>query len=259
MIKNIKAKPSSYRSEVVIEIEFDQLTKPLSNFIFSLERAETKDGPWINISYDINSVYMKDSSVNRIVSPGNSFFYRVKARERDGEVVGEAVTELDIGKQDKYALAIERNYERYLNAQEGNEFYLLKKSKLSEYCACFDDVRMESQDPNCEICGGTGYVGSFFSPVEIKLAVINAHSNEALIKELFGEITVDTTAVRAWATGKYKISTEDILVSKYTNEAFEVDQVSYSMRLTYMVRQSIVMKKLEQDNYIYKTVGRLID
>lgn len=259
MIKKIHAKPSAYRQEVIVEIEFENLTQPLSDFIFSLERAETKDGPWLSVTYDINSVYMKDTSVKRIIMPGNSLFYRVKVRDSDGKIVGEDVTELDIGKQDKYALAIEKNYERYLDAQKGNEFYLLKKSKLSDYCSCFDDVRMESQDPDCDICGGTGYVGNFFSPVELKLSIVNAHSNEALIKELFGEMTVDTTAVRAWATGAYKISTEDVLVNKYTNEAFQVDQVSYSMRLTYIVRQSIVMKKIEQENYIYKSVGRLIN
>ena len=252
MINSIIIRPSSSLSSAVVEIRFSDMIESPDAYHFSLERAESSVGPWYTVSSDRVGAYMTDNTISGSIRPGQPLFYRVTMRDSNGSIAAQAMNHLNIGDRDRFALTIERNYQRYLDSEGYNEYLLIKRSKSSGYCICFDDVRMESSNPRCPICHGTGNVDGYIGVAVIKVSVLNPMSNEALIKEMFGEITLDTTGARAWTTGQYKVDTEDILVNLFTNEAYEVSSVSYSKRHNYIVRHALTMSRLKAGHPVYE-------
>ena len=252
MIEDLLIKPSPGYDEVLVYITFSNLDMAPEDYIFSLERGETSEGPWYYISGNVVLDYMEDKTVDRtIFRDGVSTFYRVIIRDSNGAKQSEFVKELLLEKADRFALTIETNFKRYLDAQDLNDFQLMRRSKTSEHCSCYNDVREESEDPNCPICGGTGRSLGYLKGPLIKVSIINPITQDALVKEMFGEITLNISAARAWTTGKVRLSTEDILIDTFSNDIFEIETVAYSKRKNYIVRQAVTMKKLEIGDPLY--------
>lgn len=256
MFSSIKAIPSSSLQKVIVSFELTDPSMDLTGYAFELERAETKEGPWYSVSVDMTSLFMEDDTVDTILKGGNLFHYRITATDALGEETLSPIAMLSMGESDRYALAVAHNYYRWLKSQEYKDFFLYRRSKTSGLCpTCFDDVRMEPSDPNCPVCGGTGNIDGYIGPIKIMSVILNPVHNETLIKELFGETTVDVSAARAWTTGDHLISPEDVIVDGFSNQAYEVSQNAKSMRRDFLIRQAVSMRKLKQGHPIYNVIG----
>lgn len=245
--------PSASLMEVIVSFELTDTEIPIQDLRFFLERSETEVGPWELVSKILHANTMKDATALEVMAPGVSLFYKVSVKQPSVldplvlNLLSEKVGQFDLRPAGKYAFTIQHNLQRHMNAVDYMEFELKKQSKTSAKCYCWDPVRMEASEPNCDVCGGTGYINSYYPPVTIKLNITNPFQNEAHFKEFFGDVTMDVTAAYGWGTADVRISTEDILINKKSREEFVVSNVNYHKPLGQLIRQSIVMKRRDKN------------
>lgn len=138
---------------------------------------------------------------------------------------------------------IRENYRRHLVTTDSIVYKLYRRNPTSTPCTCYNDVREESEDPECKICGGSGYTTNYIFVQDVNFRVINPKNEIAFIKEIFGEMDVDMRAFYGWTLHDPIIMNEDVIIETFSDDAYEIQNIVSSMIGNKCVRQSIQAKK----------------
>lgn len=138
--------------------------------------------------------------------------------------------------------AILENYRRYLSITDAVEYDIYRREGTPVPCICYNDVREESEDPNCPLCDGSGYSTKYMLLETIKVRVINPKTETVFIQATFGEMDIDMRALYGWTLYTPPLETEDVLVERFSDRAYEIQSIVTSMIGDKPIRQAFNAK-----------------
>ena len=156
----------------------------------------------------------------------NAYFYKVTAVLNDGTETRLSLCPPEIVKAEKidwmYTEAVRRN--NWLLDQTGERVLLFIRKVTGEKCRCYEKNERTHAQPkvgDCKICWGTGFVGGYEGPFEIRIAPLQTEQKIALTdRGMKLDNTQDT-----WTTISPKISQRDFIVRR-ENMIYGVGPVS---------------------------------
>lgn len=132
-----------------------------------------------------------------------------------------------------------RRHNLMLSMDGENFIYYLRKWS-GRRCKCYDPIRQDTVDPNCQDCFGTTFIGGYYA---IRAVGRFVAAQETLTrKELGLEINSDPTG---WTT-IYPLVTSQDLIRRQNNIIYRVTQVSPQIHKGILTRQGWNMHELER-------------
>lgn len=250
----IFARPSPGLLSNIIKLEIPRSIIP-SDCIFELYKKQSgmRDWQFLPSNRIINEV--EDDNTRGDMKPGISVSYRVIIKNKvTGVIICEAECVLEKAKLNPYAAVAQSNYRRYLIASDSPYFRIYHASLAGEKCSCWDEVREESQDPSCLLCGGTGFEQGFAYVGRERFALLNSNSGESTINEIILNGVLKPSPMQSWTTGQYIIKPKYILMREDSSRAYEVISANPSVIKDVLIKQDIIFKEVEEGTPIYNHI-----
>lgn len=222
----------------------------LSNYQFDLVRANDLSDTFIPVHSNIRDFECNDYSVN-LLNPEIRYYYKVRVHYLPSDVSfdSDAFTYQSV-KTDRYSSYMTHVYSMYLDVIDNANMVLLKRKRTGRRCDCYDDVRGSRLEDRCEGCFGTGYIGGYYGPKEVKVNYLNAASKQegVNVRGTFEE----TSPLQLWTTNYPLIQENDVLIDTLTCVRYVVVNWQPSYKSGFLIRQTIQVTKLPESSKLYK-------
>jgi hypothetical protein len=155
------------------------------DWLFHVDRAQNVLGPWTAISQPLTNrwAFFDTRDTPEAPSYGNfrppnqlgfrrTFYYRVRAKSPTGEEVFSVQSPAGFmdEKMAGYARTLRRRADDSLK-YPGTEVAIFKRLQWGKRCTqCVDRVTKMATKASCRVCYGTGFVGGFATPVQVRAA-----------------------------------------------------------------------------------------
>lgn len=248
-----------------IFLQWDVLEPPSASFTFLIERSVGPLGPYETVISGINTSHFFDNlravpfpatgetreNLNHL-SLVRTLHYRVTATASTGETAS-VVRELD-NNLPKRQLLLQRKMQRDLALTfkfNGVNVYVLKRLHWGIRCkVCFDLLTKKVTSSKCTACYGTGFDKGYATPVEIRGRFAAPNSSTDLTPQGLS----DTDRIRFICLDYPRIDPGDVIVDKFQNQRFIVQQQSVTELMRNTVHQSIAVSELSKDSIEYRIV-----
>lgn len=247
-VKGIKIEDIYSSDFLYISFEIDDTTESLSNYQINLMRSLSAQGPYSVIAYGITNFRYTDRFVN-LSDPSIKYFYKIQiVDENTREVYVSDYQQFLQGKPDDFSFAIREIESLYLhNVINNDSMYLLNKMRTGQRCNCYDSIRKQA-DPQCLSCFGTGYVGGYYEPTEIKVNFFTPISEEGVY--IPSDDFNKTAPIQLWTSNFPVIEAGDILVDN-KNRRYIIQNCQRSTKNYFLFRQTVVAHVLPRSNIAY--------
>jgi len=244
-------------------IQWTVTTAPSADIIFTLERAGSPTGPFDVILTNLTGYYFFDKfrtvpepplgatreNLN-FLSLVRTIYYKITATASTGAVafsINGVKTALP-PRQER----LERKIKRDLAVGfkfNGTSAYILKRKHWGVRCRkCFDVLTKKVTNSKCPVCFGTGFEGGYETPVLITGRFTAPNSNTDMTPQGLS----DTTKMRFICADYPDIDPLDVIVDKYRNHRFIVQQQSETELRRNTIHQSMVISFLSTDSAEYQ-------
>lgn len=141
---------------------------------------------------------------------------------------------------------IQNDFRIVAKTHNGSRIYMFKKMPGDEKCTeCWDEDLMASNNSNCPICGGTGFVKYYSKPYKSYGSAIN-FVNEKYGTQDQGKTMEDTT-VRMSAIADFVLTTDDMVYYEKTGDIYRVKARTLSELQTIPTLQMLIMDLMPSD------------
>lgn len=137
---------------------------------------------WTNVGAPVVDTFYAIDDTPRVRGKTQWTHYRVLLTSSNGTYASRPQHSLgNLPKRDWLEVRdIIRKEDLRLRKKAGQKGFLLKRRLSGTYCSCLDVMTMESRNPKCASCYGTGIVGGYYEPypcffIEAQLKGINNH------------------------------------------------------------------------------------
>ena len=252
-------------SAQVLEVtwQIEDTFEDVTDYRFIVQRSEAPEGPYTNISPELNDAYVfHDVSVN-LHSRNRETYYRVRVKKvadsstqdygsmdphkvlNDGSPPGGVALE---AAPDLVALEVRRLKELELKEFTGRRCLWFPRRTFGRRCSCIDTLTKKATLDNCRECYGSHYAGGFLYPVELWVQ-IGAQSEEQDMLTWMGKLQPGQTQARTVTT--YRLKPGDMVVEA-EGTRWLVDRVRPREKLRSRVHADYVLSKLPRSNVEYE-------
>lgn len=244
-------------------IQWTVTSAPSANILFTLERAGSPTGPFEGVIANLTGYYFFDKFRTTPEPPLGStrenlnflslvrtIYYRITATASTG-VIASVVSGLKTAlppRQERLQRKMQRDLSIGLKFN-GTSTYILKRKHWGVRCLkCFDILTKKVTNSKCPVCFGTGFEDGYETPVLITGRFTAPNSNTDMTPQGLS----DTTKLRFICSDYPNIDPLDILVDKYRNQRFIVQQQAETELRRNTVHQSLVISLLAIDSAEYQ-------
>lgn len=255
----IRAKAGPALKSVTFDINIPDELKKEGTLFFELYKKQSGQVEWLFVGSSTSPLDMEDVDILYELKPGVSIDYKLVVKRMDTMATLDiAMNTLSLSPNfNRYALVAETNYERVLEVADAPYFKVYHVSSMGEHCPiCWDDIREESNNPNCEVCAGTGFSSGFVYRGRIRLVLLNSNKSESAINETIINGVIRPNPMQAWTNGKIILRPKYVIVREFNNTAYEILNVSPSLIGERLVRQEVIYREIEQGDPIYDHIER---
>jgi hypothetical protein len=150
--------------------------------------------------------------------------------------------------KERYFLEIRNRY-KWLLEMGGERVLLYKRKYTGTRCPQFDQVRKTNQQHGQDtICFGTGWVGGYFSPIEIFASVLSPSPQTANIQEMGRRRVYIPTG---WTIWEPLLQNGDLII-RQNGQRLWVTEVSQTRWKFFVLRQNFVTAEVERNHPVYQ-------
>jgi len=187
---------------VLVEWALDESFIEEGPYTFTLYWSESPTADiWVPICEVIDQPWAYDTNPRLPLGKGTDFFYRVVLEDGNGNLYqSQAVNGTSYWGRYDWTLAREiiRKEIMLMRKRTGVKGYLYKRRAFGDPCPCTEPVTGQINDPNCDSCYGTSYVGGYYEPFEYWVTINPSQHIRKLDAEA-GLITENIETVRGLA------------------------------------------------------------
>jgi hypothetical protein len=210
---------------------------------FWVQRAETPDGPWTDMSGQLQDVYGW-AAVEKLIAPKDPVLYfRIKARIGTADYYSHV--KQPYGDLSRREFLLAQNMQRHellqMCGMSGVRGNIWLKSIFGPACTtCTDFVGGNPTDSSCADCFGTGRRPGYHGPYPTWLTFSPARRKKHMSGDKHGVREDYTFTVRMLGTPRVK--KDDILIDSATDKRYYVDAITNvaEMRRIPIVQQVLV-------------------
>jgi hypothetical protein len=200
-------------------------------YTFQLQGGNTglnQADDWCDIGSEVVDTYYALDDEQRVYGKTNWSHYRVVLTTPQDTYYSPPIPaygDLDSKDRREWQL-IAKSWQRQFRIKAGNEGYLLKRKLFGEKCSCVDFQTGEINDPECELCYGTGFVQGYYDPVPCfyaQLSRLTSH-NERDGGQARGTID-DRLRVRAKMLAVPMVFENDVWVDKSSDHRWYIHEI----------------------------------
>ena len=134
---------------------------------------------------------------------------------------------------------IRDDFRRVAKSLNGSVVYLFKRIPGSQKCeACWDEDLQSSNNTNCKVCGGTGFISYYSNPFKTYAGPLN-FANETFSTEDAGKV-LQTPSVTLSVIADFILIENDIIFYAKTGDWYRVKARTVSELQTYPVLQNFI-------------------
>lgn len=235
-------------------------------FTFSVERAGGPLGAWEPVLTPTEAQYAVLDDFRRLrdtaqqVSPNmltlnQRLFYRVSCTTPSGLILRD-IQEVDTTtsstapdlKMAQYRRAARLNFARQ-QRYPGTAILILKRRFWGENCSrCKDPRTKQLVRSDCKSCWGTGFIGGYWNPIEVR----GRRSVANVASQITPEGKSDSAEARFWLPETPQVERDDILILKEEGRRYRVDQQLQTEIQLQGVHQVISALMLRSDHLLYR-------
>lgn len=233
-----------FLSNYAIHLEWDFLSEPEESKTWVLQRSESPEGPFEDVSPPLKQTDWLDKITNKF-SNYRTLYYRVSL---DGVVSRNYPVRPD-----------ERTYirnhiiwreELFLRRFAGSPMAVFKRRSVGERCPeCYDPITKRSMRSKCETCFDTTFVDGYYDPI-VTYGQINPSQDFSALS-IYGKKEPHQSII--WVSSYPYINTDDLLFDYAGRGKFwKVYNVSRTEHLRSTVRQICTIEELRKDAVEYR-------
>ena len=230
----------------------------VGDVLFDIYKAHSPSGEFTKVNNlpEINTFYFQDHE-EVAFSKLYNVHYKVVLTDPLKRQYESKVTSLDTSPENsrhyysplRIAREINRTEKILLNKFTGVTCILLKRRHFGEKCSdCFNFVTEEVTNSHCKVCYGTGFVGGYHKPIQLRAQF------DAIVQS---QRLTDQLAVReesnnsAWINAVPYVKKADVLVQVNSNTRWFIHDVQVTSLQSSTVRQTLQIKEIEHANIAY--------
>lgn len=194
---------------------------------FKVQRGQTSEGPWEDISPDlVNVIAWHDEGKKNLYGKSNVLFFRVVLDTCMGRYFSPSIQPYGDLKRREYLLAREIIRREALRARvlAGVECDVYIRSTFGPKCTyCIDPVTGDVRDSHCRKCFGTGRYPAYFGPHRMMLSF---STDSAHTKVNSNDGTHETKTFEAIAIGNPVLKKGDVVIDREQDKRYVVGMAS---------------------------------
>ena len=235
-----------------ITFKVSGMVKPPEDYKMDLYKSVNQTEFFVMIAENLNSYQYTDRSVN-LLNTKNEYFYQVKITDLNtGDVVASQIVRYNSVEPDRWAMGIEEIESRYLDyvihEQDVQKAYLLQRRRTGARCSCWNPNRESTDNQFCEICYGTGYVGGYYPPIEIKMGNYNPSTYQNVFSP--SEDTETIAPQQIWVRSVPKVENDDVIVDG--SDRYIITAHTNTSKGRFLLRQICSLDLIPRSNVIFK-------
>lgn len=184
---------------------------------------------WTNVGLPVVNMFYAFDDTQRVYNNFQWTHYRVLLTTAQGTYASKPQNLYGSlpKRQWRIAREIERMEQLRLRKEAGQEGYLLKRKLFGEPCTCLDPQTREVNNPQCELCYGTGVAAGYYAPYPCFYAELGLSGTNNRLDGGQSRGTIDD-AGRTWARmiNSPQIFSHDVWVDRDTDFRWEIHGVS---------------------------------
>jgi hypothetical protein len=189
-----------------------------------------------------------DTSMAGITSKWMDFYYRIMISGVSGQGIFISAPYGISYTWDKYAAEIVRRREIVLQLHSAQTYHLLKLKHFGTLCPdCYDPTLQRVTESKCLTCYGTGYVGGYYNPIEVRGQINQRPTRE--MHQLFGAWQ-DQDAV-LYTQAIESVNPKDIVIDSVFTR-WIVLNVGSNQKGSHPIGQIAQLRQLERDDIVYQ-------
>lgn len=250
-ISNINCSSMFGLDYMYIRFEIQDTDEDITNYRFSLFRANSENDTFECVYSDIQEFECRDYSVN-LRTPQIKYYYKIEIEDlTTGKKEYSEIFKSPAVNGDNYTDYFCSLYDMYLDAViDNSEFVILRRKRTGQLCECFDDIRGTTTKQSCTCCYGTRFVGGFYNPVVVKINLMSSPYYSEKFE--LSSVSEDTSPLQFWMGNYPEVRAGDIVVNTATNERYTIVGVQQSMKKGFLIRQTVQMQKIQHSSVLYK-------
>lgn len=248
--RNIKKMIITWNRVFNPDINNNDILNPIISVNYNVYRSTSINGLYIKINKVlIDSNRYEDTSIG--INPNTLYWYKVStvATFFDG-----TTSESKLSEPVTYKV---RNDNKWFNKMNERNMWILKNDSVlmdlyirkteGERCPkCWDDIRGQSANPNCDICFGTTFIGGY-EPV-FQIYVRQKPASQQL--DLSSQGYIVNSNPGAWTISSIQLRNRDILINP-EGRMFSIITSQINHAAGYMFHQELQMKEIDPTDVRY--------
>lgn len=235
--------------------QIENTTLSPNDFTFIVERSESSQGPWDQITEAFEDKYrFRDVAVN-LMNRWRQTWYRIRVtRKSDSEVEYSDPARVQ-AKPDLIAMEVRRQERMLLKEYIGRRCYVFPIRTFGQRCSCYDVVTGQALRSHCITCYDTTFVRGYLDPIEIWVQI--DPSSQSIQPLQVMETQQQNTTARM---GDFPpVKPRDIIIEAGENRRWRVERVTETQRLRAVLHQELQLHEIPLSDIEYKLPVNLAD
>jgi len=218
----------SYADGFAFSWELDPVNPPPAGVLYRVQRGDTHEGPWTDISPVLSGVYMWAGDGERVIHTKTHVLYFRVAATAGGKDYYSPVVQPYADIADKREFLIARNMRRHeliqMRGMGGTACRVFVKAVFGPRCTrCVDFVSGRPARQDCAVCFGTGTEPGYHGPYDA-LARFSANQQNPGFQEGTRYVT-EPSQFRLRMLGLPAVKKDDIVVDAKSDRRYMVNTV----------------------------------
>lgn len=223
-------------------------------FEFTVEEAETNEGPWVPISPLLADTYVWYEDDARIAPKDPSLYFRIRLECGGAVHYSHVVTPYGDMSRREFLIARDIMRQEILQQRKltGTECVVWRKSVFGPACTkCTDFVTGEPVTGSCEYCFGTGRNPGYHGPYPIWVTFSVAQRDKGMQNDQTG--VNEPYAHNGRVVGTIRLNNDDVIVDTNSDKRYFVDVVNNVIELRrYPLVQSVTLNQIAVTHVVYR-------
>lgn len=241
-------------------VQWDVTEPPQTPITFSVERAESPEGPFTALIANLTDMRWYDAHRTQpcgetglnFLSLQRNIYYRVTAQAA-GAADATALNVVGDGLPPRQRL-LRRKMQRDAALGfrfNGVEVDVLKRKHSGARCTtCVDKITKTVMNSKCLVCFGTGITGGYHTPVRLH----GRKGTTSVQTSVAGQGTVEVNQIDFTLLDYPAMAVDDVIAEMHSNRRYVVKHVTRTELRGVCVHQKLVLSELGRDSIEYRIV-----
>jgi len=256
MITRLTITPD-YADGFSFEWEVDRAYSGTAAPVFTVQRGETHDGPWEDISPELSNVYAWSSSGRFVVPKDPVLYFRVEMTAGERKYYSSVIQPYGVINKREFLLIrnIRRQELLQMRQMTGVQGCFYSKAVFGPTCtSCTDLVGGDSYSTNCDVCFGTGKSPGYHGPYCCWFVASPSQRAKGVPQ---GPNVREDYSFQFRLVGTPPLKKDDIIVDKAQSKLYYVDTIASVAEVRRVpVVQNVAVHEIPTSSPLYRLGSR---